>query len=220
MIKEELSVEMNVVNEEDAYIDMDWLTVKNYEFRILIMVACYAQKKAAFRGTLKDMCDLLGVKSTVKANQKIREAIQSLEDKGEVKTILDNQCTWTVSLSVKAERKPKVVRIKKVYIKTIQNYKAGNKNDSVSCDNIFKVFIYLYSGDDEQIRTYAQIAKALDVSETIVRNAVKALTTIEFENDLVVKKKIAYVKCIETNEYFVVGTKYEIRYDWDKEEAK
>lgn len=219
MIEEELSLEMNSIEKEDAYLSMDWLTVKNYEFKILIMVACYAQEKAAFRGTFKYMCELLGVQSNSRSNAKIKEAIYSLEAKGDVHVVPDNYA-WTVTLSTKAEKKPRIVRIKKLYIKTIQKYKSMNRNNSVSPENILKVFIYLYSGDDEQIRTYAQIAKILDVSETVVKNAVKALTTIEFENDLVVKKKIARVKCIETNEYITVGTKYEIRYDWDKEEVK
>jgi hypothetical protein len=31
---------MNLENE--AYIDTDWLTAKNYEFKILVMIACLA----------------------------------------------------------------------------------------------------------------------------------------------------------------------------------
>ena len=219
MIEEELSLEMNSIEKEDAYLSMDWLTVKNYEFKILVMVTCLAERDRAYRGTLSKMCNFFGVQKSGKTNEKIKQAIYSLAEKGDLTFIADGE-NWILSLSTKAEKKPKIIRIKKAYIYTIKQYKAANKNNSVAWDNVLKVFIYLYSGDDEQIRTYAQIAKVLDVSETIVKNAVKALTTIEFENDLVVKKKIARVKCIETNEYITVGTKYEIRYDWDKKEVK
>lgn len=36
--------------EKEAPIDYDWIEVKNYEFKILVMTACLAQEKLAFRG--------------------------------------------------------------------------------------------------------------------------------------------------------------------------
>ena len=215
MIEEEYTLDMNNIEKEDAYISMDWLTIKNYEFKILVMITCLAEYDRAYRGTLSKMCNFFGVQKSGTTYEKIRQAIYSLAEKGDLTFIADGE-NWILSLSTKAEKKPKIIRIKKAYIYTIKQYKAVNKNDSVAWDNILKVFVYLYSGDDQEIRTYRQIAKALDVSETVVKNAVKALTTIEFNDDLVVRKKVARVKCIETNQYITIGTKYDILYDWDK----
>jgi hypothetical protein len=54
-------MELNL--EHEAEIDTEWLTVKNYEFKILVMIACLAENHLAFRGKLKDMCEFLGVKA-------------------------------------------------------------------------------------------------------------------------------------------------------------
>ena len=73
--------------EHESAINTDWLTVKNYEFKILVMVACLAENCLAYRGKLKDMCEFLGVQSSTNNRNKIKEAIAALENKGDVKVI-------------------------------------------------------------------------------------------------------------------------------------
>ena len=195
---------MNLDNE--AYIDTDWLTVKNYEFKILVMIACLAENHLAFRGKLKDMCRFLGVGNTTSNTTKIKEAIAALEAKGDIKILVEGH-TWTLTLSVKAERKDKIKRIKNAYIQAIQSYEPVDKEDSVAWENILKVLVYLCA-DKREVKRYDEIAKALSMTEKTAKRAVKALINIEF-NDLSVKRKLAWFKNNE-GDFKVIGNKYEV----------
>lgn len=200
---------MNLDNE--AYIDTDWLTVKNYEFKILVMIACLAENHLAFRGKLKDMCVFLGVGNTTSNTSKIKEAISALEAKGDIKTLVEGH-TWTLTLSVKAERKDKIKRIKNAYIQAIQNYEPADREDSVAWENILKVLVYLCA-DKREVKRYDEIAKALSMTEKTAKRAVKALVNIEF-NDLSVKRKLAWFKNNE-GDFKVIGNKYEVGYKFE-----
>jgi len=197
--------------ESEAYIDTDWLTVKNYEFKILVMIACLAENHLAFRGKYKDMCDFLGVGNTTSNREKIKEAIAALEEKGEIKTLQEGY-TLTLTLSVKAERKDKIKRIKNAYVKAIQSYEPEEKDDSVAWENILKVLVYLCA-DKREVKRYDEIGKALGIGEKTVKRAVKALVNIEF-NDLSVKKKLAWFKS-QDGDFKVIGNKYEVGYKFE-----
>lgn len=197
--------------EHEAYIDTDWLTVKNYEFKILVMVACLAENHLAYRGKLKDMCEFLGVKSVDSNRKKIKEAIAALEAKGDIKTLVEGQ-TWTLTLSVKAERKDKIKKIKNAYITAIQAYDPADKDDSVAWENILKVLVYLCA-DKREVKRYDEIAKALGIAEKTAKRAVKALVNIEF-NDISVKRKLAWFKDNDDN-FKVIGNKYEVGYKFE-----
>ena len=83
------------------------------------MVAALAENHLAYRGKLKDMCEFLGVGNSTSNTKKIKDAITALEKSGDVKTIKDGH-TWTITLSVKAERKSKIIKIRNGWIKAIQ----------------------------------------------------------------------------------------------------
>lgn len=197
---------MSIDLEREAYIDTDWLTVKNYEFKILVMIACLAENHLAFRGKLKDMCEFLGVGNTVSNTTKIKEAITALIDKGDIK-VLQEGYTWTLTLSVKAERKQKIIKIKNAYVQAIQNYVPEEKDNSVSWENILKVLVYLCA-DKREVKRYDEIAKALGIAEKTAKKAVKALVNIDF-TDMYVKRKLAWFK-ENDNDYKVIGNHYEV----------
>ena len=200
---------MNI--EKEAEIDRDWLTVQNYQFKILVMIAALAENKLAFRGKLKDMCEFLGVASSSYNNTKIKEAIAALEKKGDILVLKEGQ-TWTLTLSVKAERKPKVVRIKNAWIKLIQSYQAPEGKE-VAWENILKVFVFLCA-DKEDIKTYEGIAAVLNLKFDVVRRAVWALDVIDF-NDIDFKRKLAWFKT-EDGEFKVKGQRMEVGYNFEK----
>lgn len=193
----------------EAQIDAEWLTAKNYEFKILVMVACLAENHLAYRGKLKDMCEFLGVKAVDSNRKKIKEAIAALEAKGDIKTLVEGQ-TWTLTLSVKAERKQKVIKIKNAYVAAIQAYEPIDKdNDSVAWENILKVLVFLCA-DKREVLRYNEISAALGIAEKTAKRAVKALVNIEF-NDLSVTKKLSWFKTQE-DDFKVNGNKYEVGY--------
>ena len=189
---------MNLENE--AYIEKEWLTVQNYQFKLLIMIAVLAENHLAYRGKLKDMCEFLGVQSSGYNNKKIQEAIEKLEAKGDILVVKEGQ-TWTLTLSVKAERKPKVVRIKNAWIAAIKDYAAPTAEDSVAWENILKVLVYLCA-DKEEIKRYDTIGKNLNIDKKTVERAVKALINTDF-GDMELKKKLAWFK--KNDEFKLVG---------------
>lgn len=192
--------------EKEAEIDTDWLTVQNYQFKILVMIACLAENKLAFRGKLKDMCEFLGVGNTQSNTSKIKEAIDALEKKNDILVVKQGQ-TWTLTLSTKAENKQKVKNIKNAWIKMIQDYKPVEKDDQVSWENILKVLVYLCA-DKREIKRYCEIANDLGIGQSTAKKAVKALVNIEF-GDMQVKRKLAWFKSHD-GDFKVNGNKYEV----------
>lgn len=203
-------MELNL--EHEAEIDTEWLTVKNYEFKILVMIACLAENHLAFRGKLKDMCEFLGVKAVQANRDKIKEAIAALETKGDIKTLVEGQ-TWTLTLTNKCFSKERTKKIRNTYVKAIQNYKPIDKNnDSVSWESILKVLVYLCA-DRREVKRYDEIAKALNIGKDTVRNAVLALDNIEF-SDMSIKRSLAWFKTQE-GDFKINGQKFEIGLKFD-----
>ena len=98
---------------EEAEFEYEWLTRQDYEFKLLALLAVLADSHLAYRGTLADMCDFLGVgSSNSRTNKKIRAAIDALEEDGLLKKITDGR-TFTLTLSKKAEKQRRVIRIQK-----------------------------------------------------------------------------------------------------------
>ena len=201
---------MEINMDEETFIEKDWLTVKNYEFKILVMIAVLAENHLAYRGKIKDMCQFLGVNNTTSNTSKIKEAISALEAKGDIKTIKDGW-TWTLTLSVKAEKKQKIIRIKNAWIKAIQNYKSKDKNDYVSWENVLKVLVYL-CGDKKEIKRYDEIAKGLNISENAVKRSIKALDGIDFK-DISIKRKLAWLK--QDEDFKVIGQHIDVVLDFN-----
>lgn len=195
---------------KEVEFNKDWLTVSNYQFKILVMVVALANEHLAFRGKLKDMCEFLGVSNQAANTKKIKDAIQKLEDKGDVLVMREGQ-TWTITLSVKAERKPKVIRIRNAWIKAIQQYKAP-KDKYVDWENILKVFVYLCA-DKKDIKTYEEIKNDLNLSFDIIRRAVWALDAIELQ-DLSFKRKLAWF-LNNDNEWKVKGQRIDVGFDFN-----
>lgn len=203
---------MNIDLEHEAEIDTTWLTVKNYEFKILVMIACLAENHLAFRGKLKDMCEFLGVGSTTSNRNKIKEAIAELETKKDIIVVREGQ-TWTLTLTNKCFSKDRTKKIRNTYIKAIQNYNPVDKNnDSVSWENILKVLVYLCA-DKREVKRYDEIAKALGIGKDTVRNAVLALDKIDF-CDISINRKLAWFKSQE-GEFKINGQKIEVGYKFD-----
>ena len=180
----------NNQNKKEAFINKEWLTTQNYQFKILVMIAVLAENHLAYRGKLKDMCEFLGVKPSAYNNGKIKEAIEALEKKGDIKYIKEGQ-TWTLTLSVKAEKKQRVVRIKKGWISAIQKYQ-GPIGQEIAWENILKVLVYLIA-DKQDIKTYKKISNDLNLDETCVKRAIYALDGIDF-GDLAITRKLAWFK--------------------------
>ncbi len=68
------------------------------------------------------MCNFLGVRNdNSRTNTKIRDAIDALEKDGLLKKIIDGR-TYTLTLSKKAEKQRRVIRIQKMWVEIAKNY--------------------------------------------------------------------------------------------------
>lgn len=198
------------MDDKEVLIDKDWLTVKNYQFKILVMIAVLAENHLAFRGKLKDMCEFFGVSNQSKNTQKIKEAIELLEKNGDILVVRQGH-TWTLTLSTKAERKQKIIKIKRAWIKAIQQYQAP-VGQEIAWENILKVFVYLCA-DKEEIKTYQKIADDLNITNVTAKNAVYALDNIEL-SDLAFKRRLAWFKDHD-NQFKVKGQNIDVMLDFN-----
>ena len=136
------------------------------------MIVVLADSHLAYRGTLGDMCEFFAVAPrNSRTNLAIREAIQKLERNGLIKSIQDGRM-WTLTLSRNAERKSKVISIKREWVNIANNY--NNKRNPVEWIQILKVWLYLCDNKKEIIKT-SEIAESLNTSPSTVSRAKKAL---------------------------------------------
>lgn len=199
---------------EEAYVDVSWLSIDNYKFKILIMVAYLAEDHLSFKGRLREACDFLQIAASSKNIQKIKTTVMELLESGEIVAVEQKGYNWTITISIDLLDKINIINLKKSYIKSIQEYKnKHHETNTASWENIVKVLIYLCS-DKREIKSYREIAYDLNVSEATVQRSIQALLNIDFD-DLIIKKKLAWIKLMD-DEYRVIGTKFTIGYEWDK----
>ena len=148
------------LQDDEAGFEKEWLKLEKYNFKLLTLVAVLAQNHLAYRGTVAEMCDYLGIDNQTKNRRAITTAIAQLEEKGMVKTILDNNKVYTITLSVKAAKKKDVIVIQKKWGEMVQ----GLKSRGVSWDNVLRVWLYLIA-NEEEIITSKKIAADLGISE-------------------------------------------------------
>ena len=149
------------LQDDEAGFEKEWLKLEKYNFKLLTLVAVLAQNHLAYRGTVAEMCEYLGVDNQTKNRRAITTAIEQLEKKGMIKTILDGK-VYTITLSVKAEKKKDVIVIQKKWIEMVQGLKGG-----VSWDNVLRVWLYLIA-NEEEIITSKKIAADLGMTKRMV----------------------------------------------------
>lgn len=149
------------LQDDEAGFEKEWLKLEKYNFKLLTLVAVLAQNHLAYRGTVAEMCEYLGIDNQTKNRRTITTAIEQLEKKGMIKTILDGK-VYTITLSVKAEKKKDVIIIQKKWIEMVQGLTTG-----VAWDNVLRVWLYLIA-NEEEIITSKKIAADLGMTKRMV----------------------------------------------------
>ena len=108
--------------------------MEKYNFKLLTLAAVLARYNCAYRGTIEDMCEYL---SEDKNKEAIITAIEQLGKKGMIKFMIDKYNVYTISLSVKAEKKKDVVAIQKKWTEMVQ----GIKGAKVSWESVLRVWL-------------------------------------------------------------------------------
>ena len=207
--------------EDSVDFQEDWLDIQDYQLKILMLTSILAENNLAYRGTLKTMCEWLGVSCCYKNNQKIKQAIETLEKDGQVFCKIEGR-TYHISISNKAFKNKRIIKIRKIWIQTFKNYNKNDNNEkidkSISIDwiKILKVFVYIYGIDIGDLLTMKQISDSLHISEDTARKAINAIMECDLDDIRVYKKviKTKYNDIYGNNKYHTLGTDIKIGYDF------
>lgn len=215
---------------EEITVCKEWVTIEDYEFKILILTSMLAENNLAYRGTLTNMCEWLKIANAPKNTKRIKEAIAELEKKGYIFYHKEGQ-THHISITNKGLKDKRIVKIKKSWVKTIQEYnKASNGNINRSWDIMTKCLVTILDILQEHredfewyegiIITMAELGKEINRSEVTTGKIAKALTECNFEDGLKITKDTIYrVKDKQgKKEIRSIGSNIKVFYEWSKEE--
>lgn len=195
----------SIIEKESCFDFSDeWLQIEDYELKILILTSILAENKLAYRGTITDICEWLGVKSYNRTNQKIKQAITSLQDNGYLFYKIDGR-TYTLTISEKGMKQKQIVKIRKAWVSSFKAYK--NDSNSVDWIKILKVFVYLYNRKSNSIINITTIASDLKIGASTVSRAIKAICECELSGIRITKEIVKEkYKTDKSVYYYNVGT--------------
>lgn len=151
------------------------LEMSKNEFKLITMVLALRNDNKLYSGTIKDMCDFLGVGSDSRNKKNILNALSNLTSQGILRYDVERNF-YTIRLDLKCTEK-EIIQLDREWLETIKIYKASTTNTSVDWSNLLKVFLYLIDHNDEIINT-TTIASKVDLSCSIVNKALAAIKEI------------------------------------------
>ena len=161
---------------DNINVSKQWLDdLIDYQIKILLLTSVLADNNLAFRGTLKTMCEWLGIKSSGNNNKKIKQCLQNLSNNGYIFHKVEGR-THHVSISNKGLKNKQIYKVRKKWIEVFKKYCKEDKDKDFSIDwiKVLRVFIYIYYSKD-QIVTVQKIAQITNTSDQTVNNALKAI---------------------------------------------
>lgn len=206
----------------------DWLTLENYELKILVIMGILAESNFAFRGKLDVICDWLGVQANSYNKNNIIKALEELKKEEYIFYKLDNK-VYTITISEKAREQSQITKILKDWIIVFKNYnkdkqgKVIDNNNSVDWINVLKVFVFVYKNNNCEFTQY-ELADLLNIkgkdnkpSERIVSKALKAIKQCKLEN-ISLETELLKRKYKEgtTEKWKTEGTRAKINYDFSE----
>ena len=192
--------------EDIIQIAEEWLELKKYDFKILVITTILADEKRAFRGKLSVLCEYLEIGNSSANKNKIKSSLSFLEENNFIKTIVDKD-VYTISLSKSIENTKHIISIKKAWYKLIRN----NSGDA-SWENVLKVFFKIIELRNDQLITYQEIGETLGIKVNTVANCIKAIEKINFE-DFIIRSN-THIKRREDGTYVTLGKTYEQMMAW------
>ena len=176
---------------DNINVSRQWLDdLMDYQIKILLLTSVLADNNLAFRGTLKTMCEWLGIKSSGNNNKKIKQCLQNLSSNGYIFYKVEGR-THHVSISNKGLKNKQIYKVRKKWIEVFKKYCKEDKDKTFSIDwiKVLRVFIYIYYSKD-QIVTVQKIAQITNTSDQTVSNALKAILACDLKGVHIEKKVI------------------------------
>lgn len=150
------------------------MELNKYEFKILTMVLALKNDNKIYSGTLKDMCEFLGVSRS--SNKIIKDAIEEMSKKDLLIYVVKGY-TWTLIFNDKSLKDKTILDMDLAWLDTIKKYRADKKGYEVDWSNLLKVFIYLIDNNNNIIDT-GKIQTSTNLSASIVKKALAAINDI------------------------------------------
>ena len=176
---------------DNINVSKQWLEdLVDYQIKILLLTSVLADNNLAFRGTLKTMCEWLGIKSCGNNNNKIKQCLQKLSNNGYIFYKVEGR-THHVSISNKGLKNKQIYKVRKKWIEVFKKYCKEDKDKDFSIDwiKVLRVFIYIYYSHDE-IVTVQKIAQITNTSDQTVNKALKAILACNLKGVRIEKEVI------------------------------
>ena len=176
---------------DNINISKQWIDdLKDYQIKVLLLTSVLADNNLAFRGTLKTMCEWLGIESCSNNNKRIKQSLQNLSNNGYIFYKVEGR-THHVSISNKGLKNKQIYKVRKKWIEVFKKYCKENKDKDFSIDwiKVLRVFIYIYYSKDE-IVTAQKIAQLTNTSDQTVNNALKAILACNLKGLRIEKETI------------------------------
>ena len=189
----------------------EWYNIADYELKILLLVSVLEDNSLAFNGTMKTMCEWLGIKPTATNNKNIKQAIENLNNSGYVEYTHKGQ-KYIISITDKGLEDNQIVRVRRCWVETLKNYKEQVPNGSIGWLNLLKVFVYIYGSNKHEF-TQQEIANNLNISKGTIGTALKVLEQCNLTG-ISISKNILKERLSETFVYNIgtevsIGTMFE-----------
>lgn len=177
---------------DNINISKQWIDdLKDYQIKVLLLTSVLADNNLAFRGTLKTMCEWLGIESCSNNNKRIKQSLQNLSNNGYIFYKVEGR-THHVSISNKGLKSKQIYKVRKKWIEVFKKYCKEDKTKNFSIDwiKVLRVFIYIYYPKDDEILTVQKIAQITNISNQTVSNALKAILACDLKGIRIQKQII------------------------------
>lgn len=183
------------------FFEVKILEMSKNEFKLVTMVLALRNDNKLYSGTIKDMCEFLGIGYSSTNKKNILNALINLTTQGILRYDVERDL-YTIRLDLKCKEN-EIIQLDKEWLETIKIYKASTKGKSVDWSNLLKVFLCLLDNNNEIITTNT-IAIKTELSVDIVNKALTAIKEINnnggFGCGFIVDRKPIYQKVsINTN---------------------
>ena len=178
----------------------EWLTLEKYQFKILTMITILADNQRAFRGSLNQFCDELGIGRSSANKNSIKEGLYYLAENNYILWLVDKDI-HTVSLAKAAEKSKNIIKIKKAWYHLIRDTRG-----EAAWESVLKVFLVISELSQTHTITYKEIGEGISLSSSTVGRCVKTLCTIDFKDFRLMRE--VEKKQDDDGNYYTVGQNY------------
>lgn len=203
--------------EDYIILNYNWLKLKDYQFKILILIKMLASDKEqiTYKGTLKDMREWLHLSQNKKNNDKIIQAIEELKNNNIIDYIKTGR-TYTITIIEKATDNEKVIeQVKKEWLYNIRTYNIDNNKRII--ETMVKVLLYAYNNKNGEYNTRENIGYILNITTNQLDNAINNLLNCHFIDYSLFHKDLEKVRTSKGNRTKGIILQFIPRYIFDKQ---